>query len=131
MYVQQAILENRSPRCDERVKDPKALSSTLNEIATGMQTHGQYITSKRGEPPVSNKIQACIVSTEPHKKRCVIHALVRANAFGERPAATDQKVPGFQALISAPVEKSKAYYFMTYPEPPKKSVLNDVMLKPF
>ena len=38
MYVQQANLENHSPQCDERVKDPKALSSTLNEIATGLQT---------------------------------------------------------------------------------------------
>ena len=36
---------------------------------------------------------------------------------------------GFQALISALVEKSKAYYFVIYPEPPKKSVLNDVMMK--
>jgi len=34
-------------------------------------------------------------------------------------------------LISASVEKSKAYYFMTYAELPKKPVLNDVMLKLF
>ena len=27
------------------------------------------------------------------------------------------------------MEKSKAYYFMTYPEPPKKPVLSDVMMK--
>ena len=57
---------------------------------------------------------------------------MRADAAGERPTAADQTVPGFagfQALISAPVEQSKAYYFMTYPEPPKKPVLSDVMLK--
>ena len=51
---------------------------------------------------------------------------------GERPKPADQRVPsffGFQAIISTPTEKSKAYYFMTYPDPPKKSVLNDVMLK--
>ena len=57
---------------------------------------------------------------------------MHAGVAGERPAAVDQKVPGFaglQALISAPIERSKAYYFMTYPEPPKKPVLNDVMLK--
>jgi len=97
-----------------------------------MQTHGRYITSKQGEPPVSIRIQACAGSTEPHKKRCAIHALVRADDTGEHPDATNQKVPGFagfQALISAPLEKSKAYYFMTYPEPPKKSVLHDVMMK--
>ena len=74
-----------------------------------MQNHGRYITSKRGEPPVSNRIQACVGSTEPHRKRCAIHALVCADVAGERPAATNQKVPGFagfQALISAPVEKT-------------------------
>ena len=37
--------------------------------------------------------------------------------------------PDFQAFISAPVEKSLACYFMTYPEPPKKPVLSDVMMK--
>ena len=131
MYVQRVSLENQGPQCDER-EDAKTLSSTLKEIATGMQTHGRYITSKRGEPPVSNRIQAYVGSTEPHRKRCAIHALARADVTGERPDATNQKVPGFagfQALISAPVEKSKAYYFMTYPEPPKKPVLSDVMMK--
>ena len=31
--------------------------------------------------------------------------------------------------MSSSVEKSKPYYFMTYPDPPKKSVLNDVLNK--
>ena len=48
-----------------------------------MQTHGRYITSKRGEPPVSNRIQACVGSTESHRKRCAIHALARADVAGE------------------------------------------------
>ena len=39
---------------------------------------------------------------------------------------SDLPLPICQALISAPV---KAYYFMTYPEPTKKPVLNDVMMK--
>ena len=132
MYLQQVSIEIHGLQCDERVKDAKTLSSTLKELATGRQSHGQYITSKRGEPAVSNRIQACVGSTEPHRKRCAIHVLARADVTGERPATTNQKVPGFagfQALISAPVEKSKAYYFMTYPEPPKKPVLNDVMMK--
>ena len=97
-----------------------------------MLSHDHYITSKRGETPVSNRIQTYIGSTEPHRKRCAIHVLACADVAGERPAATNQKVPGFagfQALISAPVEKCKAYYFMTYLNPPKKPVLNDVMMK--
>jgi hypothetical protein len=83
MYVQQVSLENPGPQCDEQVKDAKALSSTLKEIATGMQAHGRYITSKRGEPPVSSRIQACVGSTDPHRKRYAIHALARADVAGE------------------------------------------------
>ena len=108
------------------------MSSALNEIAAGMQKHDRYITHKRGEPPVKNRVQPSLGGIKPQRKRSVIHSLVRANSAGERPVANDQKIPsfaGFQALISAPVVKSKAYYFMTYSEPPKKAVLNDVMLK--
>ncbi len=131
MYVQQVTLEYHGPQCGERVKHAKALLSTLKEIATGMLTHDHYITYKRGEPPVSDKVQPALGDIEPQRKRNVIHALVRADMDGEQPAAIDQRVPsfaGFQALISDPVERCKAYYFMTYPEPPKKPVLN-VMLK--
>lgn len=44
---------------------------------------------------------------------------MNADAAGERPATVDQKVPGFaglEALMSAPVERSK-------PAPPQKQVL--------
>jgi len=43
MYVQ---LENCGPHCDERFKDTKTLSSTLKEIATGMEVHGHFKTRK-------------------------------------------------------------------------------------
>jgi len=42
-----------------------------------------------------------------------IKELAHADVAGEQPIPTNH---GFQALISAPVERSKAYYFMTYPE---------------
>ena len=117
---------------DERVKDAKVLSSTLKEMTTELQAHGRYVTHKRGEPPIVKKMQPLVVGTEAQRKRAVIHTLVRADDAGERPSALNQKVPGFaglQAMISATVERSKAYYFMAYPDPPKKTVLNDVMLK--
>jgi len=60
------------------------------------------------------------------------YALARADVAGEWPIPTNQGVSGFagfQALTSAPVERSKAYYFMAYPEPHKKPVLNNVMMK--
>jgi len=45
-----------------------------------------------------------------------IKELAHADVAGERPIPTNQGFAGFQGLISAPVERSKAYYFMTYPE---------------
>ncbi|CAB3976667.1 Hypothetical predicted protein [Paramuricea clavata] len=116
----------------ERVKNAKTLSSRLKNIATGMNTHDRYVTYKRGEPTVSVRVEPKVGSTVPQRKRCVIHTLVRANAAGERPPTVDQMVPGFagfQALISTSVEKSKPYYFMIYPDPRKKAVLNDVLVK--
>jgi len=74
------------------VKDAKTLSSTLKEITTGMQTHDQYITSKRGEPLANNRVQACTGNTDAHKKRFVIHLLVCADVAGEWPAASNQWV---------------------------------------
>ena len=89
MYVQRVSLEYHSPLCGEQVKDAKALSSTLKEIATGMLTHDRYITYKRGELPVSNRVQPVLGDIEPQRKHNVIHTLVRADAAGERPAAVD------------------------------------------
>jgi len=79
MYVQHISFEKHEPQCDERVKDAKTLSSTLKRITIGMQTHGQYITLKWGEPPISIRLhlQACVGSTEAHKKRYPIPARAR------------------------------------------------------
>ena len=52
----------------KKVKDAKALSSTLKEIATGMQTHDRYITYKQGELPVSNRAQRAVGNIEPQRK---------------------------------------------------------------
>ena len=34
---------------------------------------------------------------------------------------------GFQATVKPPVTKSKPYYFLTYPSPPHKAVVHEVM----
>jgi len=39
MYVKQVFLENHGPHCSEHIIDTKTLSTTLKEIATGMQTY--------------------------------------------------------------------------------------------
>ena len=132
MYVQPLSLEHRDLQSGERVKARNVLSSKIKETTSDMTAHNRYITHRRGEPPVSDRVQSKASGTESLRKRCVIHALARGDAAGGRPTPTQQAVPsfaGFQALLADPIEKSKPYYFMTYPDPPKKSVLNDVMVK--
>ena len=132
MYVQPLTLELHGSGDGERIKKGKVLSSKLKEIAEDMTSHERYITRKRGEPVVCDRVQLKLRSTEIQRKRFLIHALVRANNAGKRPLPVDQMIPsffGFQALISPSVGKSMPYFFMTYPDPPKKSVLNDVLVK--
>ena len=62
----------------------------------------------------------------------MIHALARANSNGDQADVDQQQVPtysGMQAYLSHVVERSKSYYQPTYPEPPSKSVINDIMVK--
>ena len=132
MYVQPLTLQHYGSGDGERIKKGKVLSSKLKEIAEGMTSHERYITRKQGEPVVCDRVQLKLRSTEIQRKRFLIHALVRANNAGKRPLLVDQMIPsffGFQAFISPSVGKSKTYFFMTYPDPPKKSVLNDVLVK--
>ncbi|XP_028404399.1 uncharacterized protein LOC114527028 [Dendronephthya gigantea] len=133
MYNRSLSLEHRDLQSRERVKDRKVLSSKIKEFTEDMVAHDRYITRKRGEPPpVSSRVQSNANGTDSQRKRCVIHTLVRGKAEGGRPPPKQQTVPGFaglQAMLADFVEKSKPYYFMTYPDPPKKSVLNDVMIK--
>ena len=70
-----------------------------------MQKVQPYKTLKRGEPPVRDKPADTdkLKSTESQRKRCVIHALSRANNEGVRPEPANQKIPslnGFQATLN-------------------------------
>ena len=97
-----------------------------------MQKVKPYKTVKRGEPPVREKQNHYTGSTESQRKRSFIHALVRADANGDRPYVSEQKIPsfnGFQATISSEQGKSKAHYYLSYNQPPTKPVVKDVMDK--
>ena len=64
--------------------------------------------------------------------RSAVHALARTSFSGERPSVEQQSVPsysGFQSCLLRYTRKSKLYYHVTYNEPPKKSVIYDVMNK--
>ena len=66
MHVQPDSLEFYSLPSGERVKDSKALSLTLKELVTDMQTHDHYVTRQRGELPVSTRVLPELVESS-HK----------------------------------------------------------------
>ena len=54
------------------------------------------------------------------------------NSNGDRPDVDQQQVPAYndmKACLNQVGKRIKAYYKSTYPEPPSKSVINDVMVK--
>ena len=94
----------------------------------------QYIVSTGAgtEPLVQRFNTPPIDGSLPQNKQSVIHALARANSNGDQADVDQQQVPtysGMQAYLSHVVERSKSYYQPTYPEPPSKSVINDIMVK--
>jgi len=115
-----------------RTQDAKLVSQLLSEKASEMQTVIPYKTIKRGEPPIRPEPTEISSSTNPQRKRSIIHALVRADRSGDRPVVTEQTIPsynGFHASLNVGQEKSKAYFHMSYNQSPNKSVINDIMNK--
>jgi len=108
------------------------LSKTIKELGSEMQSVNPYKTVKRGEPllrkqPTDNRPPP---DTAPQRTRGVIHALAKAQDDRTRPKPEEQTVPefsGFHARMSNAEEKSRPIYRMTYPNPPSKTILNDVM----
>jgi hypothetical protein len=115
-----------------RIKDAKAVSQALTEKASQMQVVTPYRTIKRGELPVCPKPPTYSSSTKPQRKRSIIHSLARVDENGNRPDATEQTIPsynGFHAGLNVEQGKSKAYFHMSYNQPPSKSVVKDIMDK--
>ena len=136
MFLQ--CLERRSTGVQDihgeyaRVKDAKAVSHALTEKVRDMQTVEPYRTIKHGEPPIRPKPTAFTFSTETQRMRNIIHALARADMNGNRPAAAEQTISsygGFHASLNVEQSRGKAYYHMSYNQPPSKSVVNDIMNK--
>ena len=126
--------ENYEDRPIPGAKLASSLSASLKELGSQLQKITPYKTMKRGEPPIRKPLeyQDIITDTSGQRRRGVIHALARAQDDRSRPKPEEQTVPGyfgFYANMSKPVEKSQAIYHMTYPNPPSKTILYDVMCK--
>ncbi len=81
-------------------------------------------------PYKTTKPAAFSASTEPQRKGSIIHALARANS--DHPDAAEQTIPSYNGLhagLSLEQGKSKAYFHMSYNQPPSKSVVDDIMDK--
>lgn len=106
------------------------LSAELNELGREMRSVRPYKTLKRGEPPIRKQSDDNLPDTSAQRTRGVIHELTRSDDDHSRPHPKDQSVPvmpAFHANMSEPDKKSRAIYHMTYPDPPSKTILYDVM----
>ena len=96
-----------------------------------MQVVTPYRTIRRGEPPIRPETPTSSSGTAI-QRRNVIHTLVPVDENGDRPDIAQQKIPtynGFQASLRMSQGKCKAYFHMSYNQPPNKSVVNDVLHK--
>lgn len=135
MFVQPETFDEPSENQEDRTNmTPQFLSTSLKEIGSEMQHVKPYKTVKRGQPPIRKRAadDSPPQDTSMQRTRGVIHALARAQDDRTRPKPEEQTVPGFsgfQARMSNADEKSRAIYHMTYPDPPSKTVLNNVLCK--
>ena len=91
-----------------------------------------YKTAKRGTTAVRTESDVTLPDTLIQKQRGVIHSLIRLTEDGDCVPAASQKIgafAGFQAIVQCTVVKSKPYYFLTFPQPPNKSVVHEVMCR--
>ncbi len=107
------------------IKDTKDVSQALTKKVSEMQAVLPYRTFKRGEPPIRPEPTIFSSSTEPQRKRNDIHALARADKNGDRPDPVEQTIPsynGFHAGLNVEQRKSRAFFHMSYNQPPMQQV---------
>ena len=75
-----------------RIKDAKTVSQAMTEKASELQAVMSYRTIQRGEPPTRPMPATFSSSTEPQRKRNIIHALARADVKGDHPGAAEQSI---------------------------------------
>ena len=86
-----------------------------------------YKTFKRGQPAVRKEVDVSLQTSDEQRKQAVMHTFSSFGHCRESIPANEQKVgsyTGFQAHVHDFVVKSTAYYFLTFPKPPQKSVVH-------
>ena len=106
--------------------------SELKDMCMSEHRITPYKTIKRGEPKVRSEVDVQPSDTTEQRKRLFTHSLARVKDDGTCNEAASQLIGtfgGFCAGIRASGVKSKPYYFLTFPKPPHKTVLNAVLEK--
>ena len=81
-----------------RIKDAKTVSQALTEKTSEMQAVTPSRTIQRGEPPTRPMPATFSSSTEPQRKRNIMHALARADVKGDHPGAAKQSIPSYNGF---------------------------------
>ena len=118
----------------DREKLTLAKPFQIKEIAAEQHKIKTYKTAKRGIPSVRPEfdVKAETKHHQLQQVRGMIHSLARLDNDGKEVLGenqTDGVFAGFQATIQNVPVKSKPYYYLTLPKPPKKSVVYDVICR--
>jgi len=132
MFVQPQNLEVTLPDAERDMRPLPTSSEDLKRLCLEQHVVQPYKTVKRGQPAPRPEIDISCQNTDVQRQRGVIHALVRrADDQANMPA--DEQITGafggFQVTVQQHVKKSKPYYFLTFPKPPHKSVVHEVMCR--
>ena len=134
LYVQPESYEEKEDLEASIEIDKKKMAKDLTEKCKNLTKVEPYVypLGADKEPPVRAIVEKPQNGTRPQRVRSIIHVLARTDPSGERPSPENQTVPsysGMQSCLLPHTSKSKPYYHVTYNEPPKKSVMNDIMEK--
>lgn len=133
MFVQAESLENMNNSTSQQVESlSRASDVELRSMCLMQHQIEPYKTKKRGVPAVRCPVEIENADTQLQAKRGTVHALLRLSDDILNTTVTTQMIPafiGFQSQVQPEVNKSKAYYFLTFPKPPNKSVVHEVMCR--
>ena len=129
MFVQ---TENLLSSSSDSSKLTLAKPKDLKNITTEQHHFEPYKTMKRVHLLSRPEVDISLKNTKDQRMRGMIHSLARLDASCHCLPPETQQVgafTGFQSCIHKGVVRSKAYYFLTFPKPPQKSVVHQVMCK--
>ena len=88
-----------------------------------------YKTVLKGVPAVRERSSINVRSTDAIRTEQIIHTIVRMDDKLNNIEQSIGSFAGYQSLFQFPVTPSKPHYFRTLPKPPRKSVVNEVMMR--